>query len=128
LRRRCRTGTSLAFAVVILAEQTSLSLTAPSLSSTKRSISPCIATSALAIAANRPRSASKHADDRVPSDLGAHDVIHFSSRYLAVLAVGLCLTQAAGCDQHDAQVTGTITIDGKELPQGANGGVAFHPV
>ena len=42
-----------------------------------------------------------------------------------LLLIGLALT---GCGGHSASVSGTITLDGKHLPAGANGGIVFHPV
>src|SRR5215213_2269723 len=33
-----------------------------------------------------------------------------------------------GCGGHLATVAGTITLDGQPLPEGANGGVVFHPI
>lgn len=38
------------------------------------------------------------------------------------------LIWAGGCGGNAASVTGVVTLDGKALPPGTIGGVAFHPV
>ena len=50
------------------------------------------------------------------------------ARAITGTSFGLTCLLVLGCGGHPASVTGTITLDGRALPAGANGGVTFHPV